>query len=270
MSTWVKVVFQKNFSGFCVWLKNFCHQHASPHATSTPPIWNKSQSRHSTKKWQTSKKYSSHKDTVENIKNWVGLVYVWFTSEHCTHHFSAEWASDNSAKSLKNLGVTLQRPPTPPPFQPLSSVIAWVLLTENIKDDRTGWGQFALSFIIWWKHRKICSNPVLLNLSTSAPHSDNMRTRWIYTHCLMATGRQTIRILHICALTSGSGPAPHFAQQTTLKPSLSSPLPLFTPYKTIIQKAPCCSHLQINSLIKHYIREALYSLQNAFISSFNS
>ena len=50
-------------------------------STPTTAVRPKPQSQHSTKTWQASKKYISHKHAAENVKNWVGLVSVWFTSQ---------------------------------------------------------------------------------------------------------------------------------------------------------------------------------------------
>ena len=50
-------------------------------STPTTAVRQKPQSQHSTKTWQASKKYISHKHAAENVKNWVGLVSVWFTSQ---------------------------------------------------------------------------------------------------------------------------------------------------------------------------------------------
>ena len=50
-------------------------------STPTTAVRQKPQSQHSTKKWQASKKYISHRNAAENIKTWVGLVSVWFTSQ---------------------------------------------------------------------------------------------------------------------------------------------------------------------------------------------
>lgn len=73
-------------------------------STPTAAVRQKPQSQHSTKKWQASKKYISHKNAAENIKNWVGLVSVWFTSQ--VSRIPSE-LNDSFAGSLRNSGISV-------------------------------------------------------------------------------------------------------------------------------------------------------------------
>lgn len=131
-------------------------------STSTTTIKQKPQPWYSTKKWQASKKYISHKYTAESIENCIGLVYVWFTSNiSCIHSELNELVtiSQNHSWTLKFLFWHL-------PPQPLSYVIVKCLRTESIKEWWPSWGRFALFLIFWCNLRRICSNSVKEKSST--------------------------------------------------------------------------------------------------------